>query len=110
MKDPKMDLVEFVPHRDGVENQVSMCLIVKRIGITGIDINQSRDLFWMACSHRAELLSCDGVPCKNRTVELECVNDSDDVLPETVGIVIRRFWERSARSSEAARCNAVDVI
>src|SRR5258708_23752080 len=74
-------------HLNFVDLEIAGRLIVVSIPIRRVEIDQPRNFFGMPASHRAQLLSGNGVPGQHRTIEPERIDHRQHIVPEPVGCV-----------------------
>src|SRR5690242_4728618 len=84
-----LQLVQLLSQVGQVDSQITPGAIVVRIRISGIEVDQSCDSFGMARAYGTQLFAAEGVAGQYRPVELECVEDGEDVVTETIGRVRR---------------------
>src|SRR5262249_25427879 len=79
-----LQFLQLFSQVDQVDSQITARAVVVGVCISGIEVNQSCDSFGMPGSHRTQLFAAERVPGQHRPVQLECMEDGEHVVTETI--------------------------
>src|SRR6516165_7556472 len=107
----RLQLLQLFSQVDQIDSQIAARAVVVGVCISSIEVSQSCDSFGMSGSHRTQLFAAERVPSQHGPVQLECIEDGENVVTQTIGRIHRvPGGQRSAGRAEAAPCDAVNMV